>query len=91
MLVECGSMGQFALQVSAKDMSDHTLKLTVIDGGRTKKRGEIGHVTFPLKDLEIGDGTEQQLFKLDLEKVFIATRRSNRRIKFNDVCRRLKR
>lgn len=50
-------------------MSDHILKLTVIDGGRTKKRDEIGHVTFPLKDLEIGDGTEQQLFKLDLEKV----------------------
>lgn len=56
-------------QVSAKDMSDHILKLTVIDGGRTKKRGEIGYVTFHLKDLEIGDGTEQQLFKLDLEKV----------------------
>ncbi|XP_074032096.1 synaptotagmin-15 isoform X2 [Leptinotarsa decemlineata] len=55
-------------QVSAKDMSDHTLKLTVIDGGRTKKRSEIGHVTYPLKDLEIGDGTEQQLFKMDLEK-----------------------
>lgn len=59
------------LQVSAKDMSDHILKLTVIDGGRTKKRDEIGHVTFPLKDLEVGDGTEQQLFKLDLEKVMI--------------------
>ncbi|XP_068915104.1 synaptotagmin-15-like isoform X3 [Tenebrio molitor] len=55
-------------QVSAKDMSDHTLKLTVIDGSRTKRRSEIGHVTFPLKELEIGDGTEQQLFKLDLEK-----------------------
>ncbi|KAJ8916809.1 hypothetical protein NQ315_005816 [Exocentrus adspersus] len=55
-------------QVSAKDMSDHTLKLTVIDGGRIKKKSEIGHVTYPLKDLEIGDGTEQQLFKMDLEK-----------------------
>ncbi|XP_015838078.1 synaptotagmin-15 isoform X1 [Tribolium castaneum] len=55
-------------QVSQKDMSDHILKLTVIDGSRTKRRSEIGHVTFPLKDLEIGDGTEQQLFKLDLEK-----------------------
>lgn len=55
-------------QVSAKDMSDHILKLTVIDGGRTKRRGEIGHVTFPLKNLDIGDGSEQQLFKLDLEK-----------------------
>lgn len=56
-------------QVSAKDMYDHILKLTVIDGGRTKRRSEIGHVAFPLKDLEIGDGSEQQLFKLDLEKV----------------------
>ncbi|XP_057665054.1 synaptotagmin-15-like isoform X1 [Diorhabda carinulata] len=55
-------------QVSPKDMADHTLKLTVIDGGRTKKKGEIGHVSFPLKDLEIGDGLEQQLFKMDLEK-----------------------
>ncbi|CAG9856419.1 unnamed protein product [Phyllotreta striolata] len=55
-------------QVSAKDMADHTLKLTVIDGGRTKKKSEIGHITFPLKDLEIGDGLEQELFKMDLEK-----------------------
>nr|CAI5843505.1 unnamed protein product [Callosobruchus analis] len=56
-------------QVSAKDMADHTLKLTVIDAGRAKKKAEIGHVTYPLKDMEIGDGTEQQLFKMDLEKV----------------------
>uniref|UniRef100_A0A6P7FFI4 Synaptotagmin-15-like n=1 Tax=Diabrotica virgifera virgifera TaxID=50390 RepID=A0A6P7FFI4_DIAVI len=55
-------------QVSPKDMADHTLKLTIIDGGRTKKKAEIGHITFPLKDLEIGDGLEQQLFKMDLEK-----------------------
>lgn len=51
-------------------MADHTLKLTVIDGGRTKKKGEIGHIIFPLKDLDIGDGLEQELFKMDLEKVF---------------------
>lgn len=50
-------------------MSDHILKLTVIDGGRTKRKAEIGHITYPLKNLEIGDGTEQQLFKMDLEKV----------------------
>lgn len=50
-------------------MSDHTLKLTVIDSGRQKKKSEIGYVTFPLKELEIGDGSEQQLFKMDLEKV----------------------
>ncbi|KAK4874754.1 hypothetical protein RN001_014114 [Aquatica leii] len=55
-------------QVSIKDMSDHILKLTVVDGGRTKRKSEIGHVTFPLKNLEVGDGTEQQLFKFDLEK-----------------------
>lgn len=57
-------------------MSDHILKLTVIDGGRTKRKAEIGHITYPLKDLEIGDGTEQQLFKMDLEKV--------RRFKINE-------
>ena len=56
-------------------MSDHILKLTVIDGSRAKRRSEIGHVTFPLKELEIGDGTEQQLFKLDLEKVGCASSR----------------
>ncbi|XP_060523098.1 LOW QUALITY PROTEIN: synaptotagmin-15-like [Cylas formicarius] len=55
-------------QVSAKDMGDHILKLTVMDGGRSKRNAEIGQVTFPLKDLEIGDGSEQQLFKMDLEK-----------------------
>lgn len=49
-------------------MADHILKLTVIDGGRAKRRGVIGHVTYPLRELEIGDGTEQQLFKMDLEK-----------------------
>ncbi|KAJ8975552.1 hypothetical protein NQ317_004410, partial [Molorchus minor] len=54
--------------VSAKDMSDHILKLTVIDGGRVKKKSEIGYVTYPLKNLEIGDGSEQQLFKMDLAK-----------------------
>lgn len=57
------------LQVSSKDMSDHILKLTIIDGGRQKKKSEIGHVTFLLKNLEIGDGTEQQLFKMDIKKV----------------------
>lgn len=50
-------------------MEDHVLKLSVIDGGRPKRKSELGHVTFPLRDLEIGDGSEQQLFKMDLEKV----------------------
>lgn len=50
-------------------MMDHILKLTVIDGGRTKRRQELGHVTFPLRDLDQGDTTEQQLFKMDLVKV----------------------
>lgn len=50
-------------------MADHILKLTVIDGGRTKRYAEIGYVTYPLKELEIGDGSEQQLFKMDLAKV----------------------
>ncbi|CAG9767455.1 unnamed protein product [Ceutorhynchus assimilis] len=55
-------------QVSQKDMVDHILKLTVIDAGRTKRHAEIGHVTYPLRELEIGDGSEQQLFKMDLAK-----------------------
>lgn len=50
-------------------MMDHILKLTVIDGGRTKRRAELGHVTFPLRDLELEDNSEQKLFKMDLEKV----------------------
>ncbi|XP_050299197.1 synaptotagmin-15-like isoform X2 [Anthonomus grandis grandis] len=54
-------------QVSQKDMADHILKLTVIDNGR-KRHAEIGHVTYPLRELEIGDGSEQQLFKMDLAK-----------------------
>lgn len=56
-------------QVSSKEMHERILKLTVIDGGRTKKRSEIGHITYPLNNLDIGDGSEQQLFKMDLEKV----------------------
>ncbi|KAL1497375.1 hypothetical protein ABEB36_008356 [Hypothenemus hampei] len=55
-------------QVSQKDIADHILKLSMIDGGKTKRYGEIGHVTYPLKELEIGDGSEQQLFKMDLVK-----------------------
>lgn len=54
-------------------MMDHILKLTIIDGGRAKRRGELGHVTFPLRDLDQGDTTEQQLFKMDLEKVIYIT------------------
>lgn len=50
-------------------MTDHVLKLTVIDGGRPKRKQILGHVTFPLRDLDTADGSEQQLFKLDLEKV----------------------
>ncbi|KAL3274614.1 hypothetical protein HHI36_015995 [Cryptolaemus montrouzieri] len=55
-------------QVSSKEMTERILKLTVIDAGRTKRRCEIGHITYPLKDLDVGDGSEQQLFKIDLEK-----------------------
>ena len=55
------------MQVPNKDMADHILKLTVIDAGRTKRRAIIGHVTFPLRELE--PDSEQKLFKMDLEKV----------------------
>ena len=52
-------------------MSDHILKLTVIDGGRAKRCNEIGNIVLPLNEFEIGDGSEQQLFKMDLEKVHL--------------------
>lgn len=38
----------------------------MIDSGRTKRRGVIGHVSLPLK--EFATETEQKLFKMDLEK-----------------------
>jgi hypothetical protein len=48
-------------------MSDHILKLSVIDAGKTKRRNVIGYVTFPLRDLPADN--EQTLYKMDLEKV----------------------
>lgn len=57
---------KFVFQVPAKELLDHILKLTVIDSGRTKRRGVIGHVTLPLR--EFSTETEQKLFKMDLEK-----------------------
>lgn len=48
-------------------MSDHILKLSVIDAGKTKRRNVIGYVTFPLRDLP--SENEQTLYKMDLEKV----------------------
>ncbi|XP_063244040.1 synaptotagmin-15-like [Bacillus rossius redtenbacheri] len=56
----------FVLQVPSKEVGDHVLKLSVVDSGRSKRRGVIGHVTFPLSDLPAD--SEQQLFKMDLEK-----------------------
>ncbi|XP_044739041.1 synaptotagmin-15-like [Chrysoperla carnea] len=42
----------FVFQVSNKDMADHILKLSVIDGGRSKRHNpSIGHITFPLRNL----------------------------------------
>jgi hypothetical protein len=61
-------------------MSDHILKLSVIDAGKTKRRNVIGYVTFPLRDLPAEN--EQTLYKMDLEKVgamvSTAPRRNNR-------------
>lgn len=53
-------------QIAAKQLHDHILKLTVIDSGRAKLRGVIGQVSLPLRDFV--NETEQQLFKMDLEK-----------------------
>ncbi|KAK6628005.1 hypothetical protein RUM44_010487 [Polyplax serrata] len=52
--------------VPAKELLDHLLKLTMIDSGRAKRRGIIGHVFLPLK--EFTTETEVKLFKMDLEK-----------------------
>lgn len=51
----------------SKELSDHILKLTVIDAGKTKRRNVIGYVTFPMRDLPAE--SEQTLYKMDLEKV----------------------
>ncbi|KAK6628287.1 hypothetical protein RUM43_002099 [Polyplax serrata] len=56
----------FIFQVPAKELLDHLLKLTMIDSGRAKRRGIIGHVFLPLK--EFTTETEVKLFKMDLEK-----------------------
>jgi hypothetical protein len=55
------------LQVPSKELTDHILKLTVIDAGKAKRRSVIGYVTFPLRDLPAEN--EQILYKMDLEKV----------------------
>jgi hypothetical protein len=55
------------LQVPSKELSDHILKMSVIDAGKTKRRNVIGYVTFPLRDLPAE--SEQILYKMDLEKV----------------------
>jgi hypothetical protein len=54
-------------QVPSKELTDHILKLTVIDAGKTKRRSVIGYVTFPLRDLPTEN--DQMLYKMDLEKV----------------------
>lgn len=61
--------GRALLQVPSKELTDHILKLSVIDAGRTKRRSVIGYVTFPLRDLPAEN--EQILYKMDLEKVCI--------------------
>jgi hypothetical protein len=53
--------------VPSKELTDHILKLSVIDAGRTKRRNVIGYITFPLRDLPAD--SEQTLYKMDLEKV----------------------
>ncbi|XP_021915495.1 synaptotagmin-15-like isoform X2 [Zootermopsis nevadensis] len=56
----------FVFQVPSKELTDHVLKLTVIDAGKAKRRGVIGYVTFRLRDLPAEN--EQILYKMDLEK-----------------------
>jgi hypothetical protein len=58
--------------VSEKELCDHSLKMTVLDTGRTKDQTVIGHVIFPLRHLANEHPSDQlELLKMDLEKVLM--------------------
>lgn len=57
-------------KVAPRELPDHSLRLSVIDTGRTRRRGIVGHVSFPLRDLAIeATAAELTLHKVDLVKV----------------------
>ncbi|XP_014260936.1 synaptotagmin-15-like isoform X2 [Cimex lectularius] len=59
----------FVFQVSEKELADHSLRMTVVDSGRNKRSGTIGHITFPLRHLATEHPNDQlELLKMDLEK-----------------------
>ncbi|KAF6213027.1 hypothetical protein GE061_010741 [Apolygus lucorum] len=59
----------FVFQISEKELADHSLRMTVVDTGRNKNNGTIGHIKFPLRHLASEHPTDQlELLKMDLEK-----------------------
>lgn len=57
-------------QISEKELADHSLRMTVVDTGRHKNNGTIGHIKFPLRHLATEHPNDQlELLKMDLEKV----------------------
>lgn len=46
------------LQVNHKELQDQTVKFTVIDNGRPRKRQIIGHLLCSLKNISIEDGKQ---------------------------------
>lgn len=48
----------FLAQVSHKELQDQTVKFTVIDNGRLRKRQVIGHLLCSLKNISIEDGKQ---------------------------------
>lgn len=49
------------LQVSQKELQDQTVKFTVIDNGRLRKRQVIGHLLCSLKNISIEDGKQVKI------------------------------
>ncbi|XP_054268338.1 synaptotagmin-15-like [Macrosteles quadrilineatus] len=59
----------FIFQVAPRELPDHSLRMSVTDTGRTRRRGVIGHISFPLRDLAIeSSATELTVHKVDLVK-----------------------
>ncbi|KAG8329239.1 calcium ion-regulated exocytosis of neurotransmitter [Homalodisca vitripennis] len=59
----------FIFQVAPRELPDHSLRMSIIDTGRTRRRGVVGHVSFPLRDLAIeATAAELTLHKIDLVK-----------------------
>ncbi|XP_032777533.2 synaptotagmin-15-like isoform X1 [Daphnia magna] len=57
----------FGFCVSHKELQEQTIKFTVIDNGRLRKRQVIGHLLCSLKHISIEDG-KQQIITQDISK-----------------------